>query len=154
MARPSKFSLKIADTICFRIAGGESLRTICLDRAMPSRRTVLNWLSDGSREDFCAKYARAREAQADFYAEEIIEIADTPEIGVKTVTKESGTETTEGDMIEHRRLRVAARQWYAERVAPKRWGTKVQNELSGPDGGPLQIERVRLNMVPVPELPE
>lgn len=29
-----------------------------------------------------------------------------------------------------------------------------QTELTGANGGPIQVERVRLNMKPVPELPE
>ena len=51
------------DEILRRIADGESLRAICRDDEMPDRTTVENWLQ--SDAEFSAKYARAREAQAD-----------------------------------------------------------------------------------------
>lgn len=124
--RPSKFTPEVADAICDRIAGGESLRTICEDEGMPGRRTVLDWLSDEGMAEFRAKYVRAREAQADWHAEKIIEIADTPLVGRKTKTVDGKVEVTEGDMIEHRRLQVDARKWYAEKLAPKKYGEKVQ----------------------------
>ena len=48
----------------------------------------------------------------DYLFDEIIEIADTPQLGVKKVIKPDGSvETTEADMIEHRRLRIDARKW-------------------------------------------
>lgn len=140
MARPSTFNQKIADEICERLADGESLRKICLDERMPGRRTVLDWLDDDAHLNFRAKYARAREAQADLLAEEIVQIADTPQIGTKSVSKATGTEITEGDMIEHRRLQVLARQWYAAKLAPKKYGDKVDLNHGGQDGNPIKTE--------------
>lgn len=145
--RPSLYSKKLAEAICARIADGESLRKICLDKDMPGRRTVLDWLDDDKNEEFRAKYARAREAQADFLAAEIVEIADTPQVGTKSVSKPTGLEITEGDMIEHRRLQVLARQWYAAKLAPKKYGDKIQAEHTGADGSPLQIQIVRFGAV-------
>ena len=138
VGRPSIYSDRIADEICARIADGESLRTICLDDNMPARRTVLYWLDDKLHEDFCTKYARARELQADLFAAEIIEIADTPETGTKSVSKPTGVEITEGDMVEHRRLRILARQWYAAKLAPKKYGDKSTQEVTGKDGAPIE----------------
>src|SRR5436305_84253 len=74
--RPSKYTEEIASTICRRLADGESLRGICADEAMPNKITVLRWLADPAKADFCAQYARAREAQADALVEECLEIAD------------------------------------------------------------------------------
>lgn len=136
--RPSIYSEQLVDTICSRLAEGESLRKICQDDDMPGRQTVLSWLDDDRYAEFRAKYARAREAQADHLAAEIVEIADTPQVGVKTVTKESGIETTEGDMVEHRKLRILARQWYAAKLAPKKYGDKLELGGGGP-GGALMI---------------
>ncbi len=85
-------------------------------------------------------YARAREDQADTLADEIVAIADEPAAGKKTTTKANGdVETVEGDMIEHRRLRVDARKWTAAKLKPKKYGER--QALTGPDGeslfGPL-----------------
>ena len=139
--RPSSFTQEIADTICERISGGESLVAICRDDDMPARSTVFKWLVDFPH--FSDIYARAREAQADALADDILNIADTPQIGQKSVSKATGLEIAEGDMIEHRRLQVDARKWMAGKLAPKKYGEKIQAEHSGPGGSPLSIEIVR-----------
>jgi hypothetical protein len=139
MGRRSSFKPEICAEICERLAAGESLRSICTDDHMPGRQTVLDWLADDTYADFRTKYARAREAQADFHAEEILRIADTPVIGIKTTSKEWGEEVTEADMIEHRKLQVLARQWYVAKLAPKKYGEKSSMELTGADGGPVQF---------------
>lgn len=130
-----EFSRDIADLICERIANGESLRSICSEAEMPNKATVFRWLAaDG---DFSDQYARARETQADSLFDEILTIADTPMEGVKTKTTASGTETTTGDMIEHRRLQVDARKWMAGKLQPKKYGDKITQELTGAGGAPL-----------------
>lgn len=129
MARPSSFTQEVADLICERIAGGESLVAICQDDEMPARSTVFKWLTD--IPGFSDIYARAREAQADALADDIVHIADTPQIGTRSVSKATGTEITEGDMIEHRRLQVDARKWMAGKLAPKKYGEKIGVEHSG-----------------------
>lgn len=126
--RPLTYTRLVADAICARLAEGESLRAICADAGMPPASTVRGWVVDDV-QGFAAHYARARDIGLDTIAEEIIEIADTTETGTKTVSKATGLETTEGDMIEHRRLKVEARKWYLSKLAPKRYGEKL--ELAG-----------------------
>ena len=139
MGRPSEFTQDIADAICERIADGESLRRICSGDGMPNKSTVFRWLME--REEFATKYARAREFQADGMADELTDIADTPLLGVKTKTNEKGeVETTEGDMIEHRKLQISTRQWIAEKLKPKKYGQFKAVELTGADGGPVVIQ--------------
>jgi hypothetical protein len=36
------------------------------------------------------------------------------------------------------RLRIDARKWLASKLAPKKYGDKIDATLSGPDGGPVQ----------------
>ena len=76
MGRPSIFSDEFAAEICDRLAGGESLNAICSDDHMPTRQAVHEWIAD-NRAGFGDKYARAREVQADHFADEIIAIVDT-----------------------------------------------------------------------------
>lgn len=123
MGRPTKFNQEIADTICDRIANGESLRALCSAEGMPSQSMAYRWLIE--HPEFREQYARAREAQADKLAEEILQIADTPVIGTKVTSKEWGDEITEADMIEHRKLQVDARKWIASKLAPKKYGDKL-----------------------------
>src|SRR5882762_7176648 len=74
--RPSEFSSAIAETICERIASGESLRSIAKAKEMPDVRTIYRWLADPARDEFRHQYARARAAQTEVWLEEIFEIAD------------------------------------------------------------------------------
>ena len=86
----------------------------------------------------------ARDIQADVLFDEIHQIADTPQKGTKTVRRGEGdnstVETTEADMIEHRRLQIDARKWLIGKMAPKKYGDKQQIEHAGPDGGPITLE--------------
>jgi hypothetical protein len=122
----------VAERICELIEETpKGLDHICdSDMNLVSARTFHRWLeiSPSLRQ----RYARAKERQADFLAAEIIRIADTPHRGIKKKTDNEGNEEiTEGDMIEHRRLQVDARKWYAGKLAPKKYGDKVEVEQSG-----------------------
>lgn len=114
MGRPSSFTQDTADTICERLATGESLRTICKDDAMPDQRTVFRWLADEERELFRQQYARARELQADALFDEILDLAD------------GGTADVQRD-----RLSVDARKWMAGKLQPRKYGDKVEHQHSG-----------------------
>lgn len=57
------------DRICDRIAGGETLRDICVDPWVPGRTTVKEWIrTDGA---IASQYSRALEARADTRADRI-----------------------------------------------------------------------------------
>ena len=75
-------------------------------------------------KDFSNQYSRARRIQADVLFDEIHQIAGTPQKGTKTVRRGEGdnstVETTEADMIEHRRLQIDARKWLIGKMAPKK----------------------------------
>lgn len=134
IGRPSEFSQEIATLICERIANGESLVSICEDEAMPGRSTVFRWLAHVDNEFFRDMYARAREAQADAIFDEILDIANTPQVGSKTkTTGENVVETTTGDMIEHRRLQIETRKWMAAKLRPRKYGDKQQVEVTRVD---------------------
>ena len=135
--RPSKFNATLAIRICQEIAGGLSLRSVCLLEGMPHISTVLDWVN--RRPEFAEQYARAREARADMLAEDMLHIADTPQMGVVTKETEKGTFITTGDMIEHRRLQVDARKWNAARMAPKKYGDKTETTHKGDAMAPVAL---------------
>ena len=126
--RPTAYSEELAKTICQRIAEGKSLVTICKDESLPARGTVMRWLQEDKHGGFRDNYARAREAQADFYAEQIIEISDEE---CTTVKHGDGEEQKDVEVVfdatavARNRLRVDARKWYASKVAPKKYGDKL-----------------------------
>ncbi len=139
MGRPSKFTQKLANTICDRIAKGESVRRITEDKDMPAQKTVYNWLKD--RPEFLQQYMRAREDQADFWAEEIIEISDNTDDDITTKKNADGSEydTVNHEHIQRSRLRVDSRKWLASKLKPKRYGDTKKHELTGADGGPIDM---------------
>lgn len=125
MGRPTIFSEELADALCERIASGESLRAICAGDDMPGDTTVFRWLSQDSI--FREQYARAKAAAMDKMAEDILHIAD-------------GTEGEAGDDVQRAKLRVDTRKWLMSKLAPKKYGDRIAQEVSGPDGGPQRVE--------------
>ena len=113
MGRPSSYTQEIADNICKLLAGGLSLRKICLMDGMPHIDTVRRWLIEEDKATFHVQYTRAREEQADFYADEITEIADTEEDPNKA------------------RVRIDARKWVASKLKPKKYGDKIDVTSGG-----------------------
>jgi hypothetical protein len=78
--------------------------------------------------------------RAQWIHEEMLEIADSIEPGKRVKKNHKGTEVTIGDMVERSKLRVDTRKWILARMAPKRYGEKITQEISGPGGGPIQTE--------------
>lgn len=134
---PTTYCQTTAIQICTRLVEGESLRSVCRDPAMPAISTVFLWLQ--AHPEFREQYDLARDAQADTLADEILFIADNPQIGTRSVTKPSGVEVHEGDMIEHRRLQVDARKWVASKLKPRRYGEKLESTLRGDAAAPIMI---------------
>lgn len=136
IGRPSAYSPQTATIICERLAKGESLRAITADDDMPAQSSVFRWLEANSA--FREQYARAREAQADFYAEEIIAISDdgTNDWMARRSEAEKGAGiesgwVLNGEHVQRSRLRVDARKWFASKVAPKKYGDKIEATLGG-----------------------
>jgi hypothetical protein len=152
MGRPSKFSEKVFTDICVQIASGKGLVEICRADDKPHRATVLRWIAESP--DLQKLYAQAHEHQADFYADQIIEIADEDAALVrldrhygKDKKLRNGT-ASDGNFIEatfdaaavaRNKLRIDARKWKAAKLAPKKWGEKVTTEHTGLDGGPVSM---------------
>ena len=136
------YSPEIADEFCALIAEGKSMRQITEQPGMPSRRAVLYWL--GRYPDFREKYECAVMLLAEFWAHEIIEIADDSS-GDYVIT-EDGRPVIDHEAINRARLKVDSRKWLLSKILPKRFGDRVvadvtvrrdMRELS--DGELLQI---------------
>lgn len=135
---PTSFTQKVADTICERIADGESLRSICDDEGMPSKTSVFRWLI--ANETFRDQYVRARETQADAIFDDILSIADDGRND--WMQKNFGEETRwveNGEALRRSALRIDARKWMAGKLQPKKYGEKISQEISGANGGALVV---------------
>ncbi len=131
--RPSSYRDDIALIICTRLSQGESLRSICNDEALPTKTSVFRWLDDEKRKDFRDQYARAREQQADFYAEQIVEISDEECVFVDHGDGDDRKKVEvafDSALVARNRLRVDARKWYASKLAPKKYGEKQTIDLN------------------------
>ena len=107
---------------------------------MPNRCTVLRWVRD-DHDGFRARYDIAVDLRAQELADQMLEIASTPVIGEKVKQLDGKpTERTTGDMVQRSRLHVDALKWTLARLAPKRFGDRISQEISGPNGGPIQTE--------------
>ena len=111
IGRPSSYSERTASIICERISLGESLRSICREDNFPDAVTVHRWLKN--YPEFRNQYAQARDQQADSYFDMIIDEAFSShdaQIG---------------------RLRVDALKWVSSKLAPKKYGDRIEHEHTG-----------------------
>lgn len=138
MGRPSKYTPELAEIICARIADGQSLREICKADEFPDRVTVLRWVF--ANEDFRHQYERARQVATETMMDEVKDIADDSSNDYMERLNSKGEFVgwaENGDSTKRAQLRITTRQWIAERMAPKRWGSKQQVTHQNPDGTPV-----------------
>jgi hypothetical protein len=138
--RPSIYSDELADEICERLASGQSLIKISKMNGMPCFATMFNWLADPSKSGFLDKYTRAREIQAHYMAEEILDIADSVELD--WMPDAEGKSRLDHEHIQRSKLRVDSRKWLASKLLPKKYGDRLATTLTGEDGGPVQVSNI------------
>lgn len=113
LGRPTKYTPELGDEICSQVMAGMPLVRICASDDMPDARTVYRWFRE--HNDFCQNYARAKEDQADYFVEDILQIADM----------------AKADDVQVARLRVDTRKWAASKYKPKKYGDKLETALTG-----------------------
>jgi hypothetical protein len=136
--RPTRYSPEAVLEICRRMELGESLRQICATPGMPGRTTVMRWLE--SQPEFRESYARARERLVEFWADEIIEIADDTE-------KDFVDGKVDHEHINRSRLRVDARKWLMSKLARRKYGDRVTTEVVGDPENPTPQHEVIVTFV-------
>jgi hypothetical protein len=109
---------RIADELVTWISEGKTLRAFCRQSGYPSKSTI--YVALENEPELAGRIARAREEGHDAIAEECLEIIDSAE------------DANLGKAQVWTRLQLLAK-WN-----PKKYGDKVQQEVSGPDGGPLE----------------
>jgi hypothetical protein len=90
-------------------------------------------------ETFAKQYARAKEIQLETMAEEMLDIADDTSSDTRTIMRgEKEIEVQNAEWINRCRLQVDTRKWLLSKLVPKKYGDRVEQFISGPDGGPIQ----------------
>lgn len=97
----------------------------------------MKWVTDADKIAFSEQYARARDCQADFYADEIVDIADEL------------AEDADSNAIQRARLRVDSRKWKVARMSPRKYGDKQQVDHVSSDFS-MQPTTVTLIAEPMP----
>lgn len=139
--RPTKYTPEIAEEICERICVGETPRQIALLKHMPEERTIYRWLIKYER--FCQQYAQAKEFQADFHADECLDIVDDNRNDwVERENQRTGSTyiALNDEAIARSRLRFEARKWLMGKSKPKKYGDKLDLTSGGEKIAPSRIE--------------
>ena len=120
--RPTIFNQELADLICERVSSHSfGLNKLCeMYDDLPTKQTINDWRC--KNELFSSQYAQAKLRQADFLAEEIIDICDDTSGDI--TLDEDGFEVVNRDHIQRARLRVDTRKWLASKLIPKVYGDK------------------------------
>lgn len=101
------------DEICGRVASGGSIASISGEDWCPSQATIYRKMA--SDIDFRARMAEARAAQQEYEADLCVKMADEATAENWQVVK----------------MRIWARQWRASKLAPKKYGDKIDVTSDG-----------------------
>lgn len=114
--RPSNYSKEMAVRICKLIAtGNKGLNSLCKEHSdLPDYSTIFDWIA--GNQEFTNLYEKAKQEQAEFLADEILEIADDKTSD--TIIRD-GMEVVDKENIQRSRLRVDARKWIAAKLSEK-----------------------------------
>lgn len=101
---------------------------------MPGLETVRVWCRDNAA--FRAQYTQAREDQADTIFEELVEIVDDGSNDWMDKEMHDGRieRVVDHEHIQRSKLRFQARQWMLSKMVPKKYGDKIMQEITNPDG--------------------
>ena len=95
---------------------GLSCYKACKAAGVP-HSTFMRWLDEDAA--LADRYADAREDLVERIATELLDISDSP-----VPTTDSGS--TDSGAVQDKRLRVDTRKWLLSKLAPKRYGEKIE----------------------------
>lgn len=132
-----------AALICAKIAEGLTLNQIALDMGAAGRSTILMWVAQD--KEFAEQYRLAKMAQADHFAEEIIEIADDGSNDWIEREGQRGTiyQVVDKEAVMRSKLRVDTRLRLMASFAPKKYGAKVEVEHDVSDAFAERLVKAR-----------
>ena len=123
---------KLADMVLEGMRGGLSTFKACAAVGV-HHSTFIGWV--GEDAELANNYARAREDLIERIANEVIELSDV-DVGLQPDGKKDWA------AVQKHKLQVDTRKWLLSKLAPKKYGEKL--EVSGDPANPLvqRIERV------------
>lgn len=126
--RPTKYTVQLADRICELLSTSDKGMKVISEEIKVGVTTINVWLE--KHEYFRVQYARAREKQADFLADQIIELSDKARMEKTQYLSENGVTETTADNYHRTRLQIDARKWKASKLYPKKYGDKAALDVT------------------------
>jgi hypothetical protein len=107
----------------------------------PPHRTLRTWIDED--EKFSAQYARAKELQAEYIFDQILDISDDSSedelfVGGDDDSGAGAKRVLNSEFVQRSKLKVDARKWVLSKLLPKKYGDKIEQTLQNPDGSPVQ----------------
>jgi hypothetical protein len=131
---PTPKPVRDKEAICKEVLQGMrdglSAFKACQKAGVP-QSTFNRWVDGDSK--LAEDYAHAREDLIERIASEIMELSDSE-------VPETGDGKRDWQAIQQRKLQVDSRKWLLSKLAPKKYGDKL--ELSGDPDNPVAIQRI------------
>lgn len=155
MARPRTHDRpRVIKAVCAAVATGVLVKDACVAHGTTAGQLRAWIAAEPATSPLSALYARAREDQAHAIAEEAIAIADGADEdaqarmaamvaaidGAEAEDKRRILDSLTHQAVQRDKIRVDARKWMASKIAPRHYGEKLQQEISGPNGGPIPVQ--------------
>ncbi|MFQ5509925.1 MAG: hypothetical protein ACE5FN_11415 [Leptospirillia bacterium] len=112
--KPVRYGARVTETICERLAAGESLVSICTDPAMPGYASVMRWLE--RYPAFRARYTAARTRQAHALADEVLGVLRDDALAPAD-----------------KQARIKGLTWMAAKLHPVKYGERGRSIPGGPE---------------------
>ena len=131
MQTPDDVKADMLDNVLDLIADGESMREACRKLGF-NRRTIIGWIDGDAAMQH--RYARACEERAVCVAED-------------SMLEARAAAGMDAAGVAAQRLIVDTLKWHASKLAPKKYGDKIENTIVGDANNPLTITTIERHIV-------
>lgn len=140
------YSDNLAQEICERIASGELLTVMCLDKHMPTVRKANAWLHEHT--EFKILFDQSLQDRLTIFEEQIIQIPDEAAHAYIEVKKGSSVQRVQDTgKVQAAKLQVEVRRLHLKAGRPQKWGdsatiiTKSSDEFDTANMSPEELEK-------------
>lgn len=134
VGRPESYTKVLGDKVCELLVDGKSMRSISRMESMPCTTTMFKWLRE--IPEFTKQYEKAKLECHHSWFEDIMDIADDSTNDFMTKKNKDGDEydALNAENIQRSRLRVDTRKWALSKLMPKKYGDRIQQDVTLPEG--------------------